>query len=233
MIDRAHRSFAVALTLFALLTAAVNVTVARVYSRGVEQLQSVSSIAERDLRVLARPLRLQAGQLFDRQRLIDHLDRLGYYRIEATEPGCYQLTDDSLTIRARYPELTDVTVRFDGARIASLSTPAGDPLPSADVEPDTISTYMDDAAGSLSRTHIEPVPFAAINGTALADAVVASEDGLFRTHHGVDLLRLAAVPISGGGASTITMQVARLNVLQDRRRTLDRKAGEIGVAMAL
>jgi membrane peptidoglycan carboxypeptidase len=39
--------------------------------------------------------------------------------------------------------------------------------------------------------------------------------------------------VSGGGASTITMQVARLNVLHDRRRTIDRKAGEIGVAMAM
>ena len=233
MIDRVHRNFSAALAAFALVSAVVNVTVARVYSRGVERLRSVPSIAERDLRVLARPLQLKVGQHFDRQRLVDHLERLGYYRIAATEPGCYQLTDDALTIRARYPELADVTVRWNGVEIASLSSPAGEPLASADVEPETISTYMNDAAGSLSRTDIEPVPFAAIGGTALADAVVASEDGLFRMHHGVDLMRLAAVPISGGGASTITMQVARLNVLQDRRRTIDRKAAEIGVAMAL
>jgi penicillin-binding protein 1B len=233
MKDTGHRCFAIAMTVFALLSAATNVTLARVYSRGVGQLHSNRSIAERDLRVLARPLRLKVGLQYDRARLADHLERIGYYRVAVAEPGCYDLTDDSLTIRARYPEFADVTVRWTGDEIASLSTPSGEPMSEAAVEPETIATYVNDAAGSLSRTHIEPVPFAAIEGSALADAVVASEDGLFRTHHGVDFVRLAAVPLAGGGASTITMQVARLNVLQDRRRTIDRKVSEIGVAMAI
>jgi membrane peptidoglycan carboxypeptidase len=233
MNNTGRRTFAIAMTTFALLAAATNLAVARVYSRGMAQLRSNPSIAERDLRVLTRPMQLTVGQHFDQARLVDHLERLGYYRASAAEPGCYEITDDGLIIRARYPELADVMVRWNGAEIASLSSLSGQPMSDAAVEPDTIATYMNDAAGSLSRTHIEPVPFAAIDDTALADAVIASEDGLFRTHHGVDLLRLAAAPLAGGGASTITMQVARLNVLQDRRRTIDRKTSEIGVAMAL
>ena len=233
MKDPGHRGFAISVTVFALMSAATNVTVARVYSRGVDQLRSNPAIAERDLRVLARPLRLKPGLQFDRAQLANHLDRIGYYRVAAAEPGCYDLTDDSLTVRARYPEFADVTVRWNGAEIASLSTPSGEAMSEAAVEPETIATYMNDAAGTLSRTHMAPVPFAAIGGTPLADAVVASEDGWFRTHHGIDFIRLAAVPFAGGGASTITMQVARLNVLQDRRRTIDRKVSEIGVAMAM
>ena len=233
MKDSPHRNFALALTVFAVLSAAVNGAVAHVYQRGVGHLRSNPAIAERDLRVLARPLQLKVGQQLDRARLVDHLDRIGYYRLAAAEPGCYELTDDALTIRARYPEFRDLVVRWNGSEIAALSSPSGVAMFEAAVEPETIATYMNDSAGSLSRTHIEPVPYAAIDGTALADAVVASEDGLFRTHHGIDWMRLAAVPLSGGGASTITMQVARLNVLQDRRRTLNRKAGEIGVAMAM
>ena len=228
-----RRTFAIAMMIFALLAAATNLAVARIYRRGVEQLQANPSIAERDLRVLTRPLQLTVGQQFDQARLVDHLERLGYYRAAAAEPGCYDISDDALIIRGRYPELPDVVVRWNGAEIVSLMSPLGEPIAAAAVEPETIATYMNDATGSLSRTHIEPVPFAAIDDTALADAVIASEDGLFRTHHGVDLLRLAAAPLAGGGASTITMQVARLNVLQDRRRTIDRKASEIGVAMAL
>jgi penicillin-binding protein 1B len=233
MNDGNHRSFAIALTLFAVAGAVTNAGVAHIYSHGVTQLESRPSIADRDLRVLARPLRLHVGQQYGRARLEAHLDHLGYYAMDARAPGCYNVTPEAVTIWARYEELSDVTVRWKGDEIASLTTPAGQPLTEASIEPETIATFMNDLTGSMSRSHIEPVPFAAIDGTALADAVVASEDGLFRTHHGVDFMRLAAVPFSGGGASTITMQVARLNVLQDRRRTFDRKASEIGVAMAM
>ena len=121
MTDAAHRNFARALTLFALVTAVVNIGVARVYSRGAQQLQSSRAIGERDLRVLARPLQLKPGQHFDRVRLIEHLERIGYYRSPAHEPGCYVVTDDGVTIRARYPELTDVTVRWNGSEVAHAS----------------------------------------------------------------------------------------------------------------
>jgi penicillin-binding protein 1B len=233
VIDTVHRSFAVAVTLFALMSAATNVGVARIYRDGVAELRAHPLVGERDVRVLARPLRLKVGQHFSRARLEAHLDALGYYALATRDRGCYNVTPDALTIWARYAELSDVTVRWNGDDIASLTAPTGEPLQEATVEPETIATFMNDAAGSISRTHIEPVPFAALDGSPLADAVVASEDGLFRTHHGVDFMRLAAVPIAGGGASTITMQVARLNVLEDRRRTLTRKASEIGVAMAI
>ena len=233
MSDTVHRNVGLALTLFAVVSAVANVGVARIYHHGVSQLQIHPSIAERDVRVFARPLRLTVGQQFGRAQLEAHLERLGYYPVEARERGCYTVTPDTLTVWARYEELTDVTVRWNGDEIVSLSTPSGERLAKAAVEPDTIATYMNDAAGSMSRTRIEPLPFAAVADTSLADALVASEDGLFRTHHGIDFVRLAAVPLAGGGASTITMQVARLNVLKDRRRTLDRKASEIGVAMAM
>src|SRR5688572_19903828 len=154
MTDSVHRNFATALTLFALLSAAVNIGVANVYSRGVGQLRSTHSIAERDLRILARPLQLKVGQTFDRARLIDHLDRIGYYYAPNAEPGCYDIGDDSVTVHARYPELTDVTVRWKDGVIESLTTPGGVPIAAASIEPHTIVTYMNDAAGSLSRTHM-------------------------------------------------------------------------------
>src|SRR5262249_10316137 len=55
----------------------------------------------------------------------------------------------------------------------------------------------------------------------------------FLTQHGVDFTRLLLTPFTRSGASTVTMQVARLNVLHDRSRTIGRKLNEMGVAMAM
>src|SRR5215217_843002 len=93
-------------------------------------------------------------------------------------------------------------------------------------------TLTGDAAAS-TRASSDPIPLAALAATPLLDAIIASEDRGFLNHHGLDFQRLAAAPLVGGGGSTITMQVARLNVLQDRSRTLQRKVMEIGVAMAM
>jgi len=73
----------------------------------------------------------------------------------------------------------------------------------------------------------------------MRDAVVASEDGYFYFHHGVDWLALhralrhniRAIRIKQGG-STITMQLARYLFLS-RERTLSRKVAEILVALEM
>lgn len=70
-------------------------------------------------------------------------------------------------------------------------------------------------------------------------AVIAIEDERFYSHFGVDLrgiLRAVKENFFGRrvqGASTITMQVARNIVLQDRRRVLSRKLKEILVALQI
>jgi membrane peptidoglycan carboxypeptidase len=225
--------FSVAIALLFVLTASANATVAWIYSRGATRVRAAASIEERDLRILSRPLILTVGQQFAQRDLEAHLDRIGYYRLDECDRGCYRSSGDSLTVWPRYAEHPNVTMRWSGEFVASIVASPGEALASATIEPDTIATFAVDDTGTLSRTSIDYVPFAALRESPLIDAIVASEDRAFYQHHGIDFLRLTLVPFYGGGASTITMQVARLNVLQSRRRTLARKANELGVAMVL
>ncbi len=74
----------------------------------------------------------------------------------------------------------------------------------------------------------------------MTNAMVAVEDKRFRSHFGVDPVRLTGAMVEGitgsrkrlGGTSTITQQLAR-NLFLNNNRSLDRKAREAVLAMAL
>jgi len=73
----------------------------------------------------------------------------------------------------------------------------------------------------------------------MTNAMIAVEDKRFRSHLGVDPVRLTGAIIEGftgndriGGTSTITQQLAR-NLFLNNNRSLDRKAREAVLAMAL
>ncbi|MEO9461378.1 MAG: PBP1A family penicillin-binding protein [Marinomonas sp.] len=74
----------------------------------------------------------------------------------------------------------------------------------------------------------------------MTNAMVAVEDRRFHSHFGIDPIRLTGAIVEGitgarsrlGGTSTITQQLAR-NVFLNNNRTLDRKAREAVLAMAL
>jgi penicillin-binding protein 1B len=233
MIRQPNRTIVAAATVFLVVTAAVNVAIATLYSRAAARLRTAPPLGERDVRLLARPLRLAVGQRVTKASLEDHLRRIGYYANCPAQRGCFAGDGESLTIWSRYPELPDVTIGWHRDRVAWIADPAGASRPEAIVEPETILTFTRDGGGSTSRTRSDPVPYSAIAGTPLLDAIIASEDRWFRRHHGVDFARLAMVPFVRGGASTVTMQVARLSVLQDRSRTIPRKLNEIGAAMVI
>jgi penicillin-binding protein 1B len=223
----------VASTLFLIVSAAADVGFARLYGRSIARLKAGRSISARDVRLLARPIRLVVGQRVSKARLEHHLQQIGYYPTGAREPGCYASDHESLTVWARYPELPNVTLRWKGDDISQVLSATGEPLNEAIIEPETIVTLSSGPSGSAAQTSSVPMPFSAIADTPLIDAIVSSEDRWFHEHHGLDFPRLALTPLVGGGASTITMQVARLNVLQDRSRTVDRKLNEIGLAVAI
>ncbi|PLK23399.1 penicillin-binding protein [Porphyrobacter sp. TH134] len=74
----------------------------------------------------------------------------------------------------------------------------------------------------------------------MTNAMIAVEDKRFRSHFGVDPVRLTGALIEGvtgsrsrlGGTSTITQQLAR-NLFLNNNRSLDRKAREAVLALAL
>ena len=235
MSNRGRSPGASALTLFVLLATAAQLLVSGLYARGATRVRETPSIEEPELRVMARPLRIARGEWFPQARLEAHLRSIGYYAGCAFAAGCFSRSDESrsLTIWARFPELPSLVLRWHDDIVADITTMTGTPCEEAVIEPETVLTSSGYSGGVQSRTSHDPIPPAALEGTALLDAVIASEDRWFTSHHGLDFTRLALVPVTGLGASTITMQVARLNVLHDRARTLRRKLDEIGVAMAL
>ncbi|MEO0420419.1 MAG: PBP1A family penicillin-binding protein [Pseudomonadota bacterium] len=74
----------------------------------------------------------------------------------------------------------------------------------------------------------------------MKNAMVAVEDKRFHDHYGIDPIRLTGAMLEGvmgtrarvGGTSTITQQLAR-NIFLNNNRSLDRKAREAVLAMAL
>ena len=74
----------------------------------------------------------------------------------------------------------------------------------------------------------------------MKNAMVAVEDKRFNDHYGIDPIRLTGALLEGvmgtrarlGGTSTITQQLAR-NIFLNSNRTIDRKAREAVLAMAL
>ncbi|ANU07133.1 transglycosylase domain-containing protein [Paraurantiacibacter namhicola] len=75
--------------------------------------------------------------------------------------------------------------------------------------------------------------------TVMKDAIISVEDRRYRSHFGVDVLGLGRAiynSLTGGGriraTSTITQQLAR-NVFLNSNRSMDRKAREMVLAMAL
>lgn len=102
------------------------------------------------------------------------------------------------------------------------------------VEPPTTPTWL---ARTLMREPVDQfwVPLENIS-PRLIEAVIASEDGRFCTHHGVDFAQLEKVLEDSGagfsrGASTISMQLVK-NLYLWPQRSYVRKALEIPLALA-
>src|SRR4051812_24825451 len=105
----------------------------------------------------------------------------------------------------------------------------------SDLAPRPQATIVYDAAGRPAFTFFveqrTSVPLDRISPT-IVDALLASEDQRFYSHHGMDPIRIAAAAwrnLRTGriveGASTITQQLARASLSSER--TYDRKIREI------
>ncbi|SMO88831.1 PBP1A family penicillin-binding protein [Melghirimyces algeriensis] len=104
----------------------------------------------------------------------------------------------------------------------------------------TLHDYKGKKVASLGAEQREFVKLDKVQSKDLAKAFVAVEDERFYEHNGADLkgfARAIAIDIATmspkEGASTITMQVARNIILQDRDKTFMRKVNEIALAYNL
>ena len=101
------------------------------------------------------------------------------------------------------------------------------------LEPEPITTLFGASRAKRRLVRYQDLP------KALVDAILATEDHRFYSHHGVDSLRIVAAALADfrsdkrlQGGSTLTMQLAR-NLFLTPRRTIRRKMAEVFFAMIL
>ncbi len=198
--------------------------------------------------LFAAPTRVMVGQPATPAEEALRLRRAGYTEGEgASSVGSYRLDRDRMEIRPgprsffKGDILTEgpAALQFrDGKILSIFSLDEGKSLTSYWLEPEIITTLFDQNRAKRRLIGYSDLP------KALVDAVVASEDHRFFSHHGVNFYRIMAAALSDlrsddkiQGGSTLTMQLARNFFLSLHRgrdiQTVKRKLAEIFLAFLL
>ncbi|HUO85669.1 MAG TPA: transglycosylase domain-containing protein, partial [Thermoanaerobaculia bacterium] len=194
-------------------------------------------------RIYADLFPLRPGVYVSAPALMGKLRRLGYREIDETpgEPGEYAEEGKEIDIFLRAFEhpagefaAQRVRVVFVERSIESvISVPEGEPVETAALEPELLTSILGDQLESRTPVNLEQIP------QHLVDAVISTEDARFFHHPGVDpigILRAAlrnvrARGVSEGG-STLTQQLVK-NYYLTNERTLRRKVVEAFMAVVL
>jgi penicillin-binding protein 1B len=193
--------------------------------------------------ILASPARVCVGQEATAAALAARLRDAFYTEGEAGSPvGTFKLVAGGLQIypgpasffrHARTQESPAELGFRDGRIIAIKSLADNTSLQSYWLEPEVLTTMSGYARSEQHLVRYPEVP------KVLLDAIIATEDHRFFSHHGVDvfsILRAAVADLRGHahlqGGSTLTMQLAR-NLFLTPRRTMARKVDEICLALLL
>jgi penicillin-binding protein 1B len=193
--------------------------------------------------ILAAPAQVWVGQEATPAALAARLRNAFYAEGEAgSAVGTYKLVADGLQILPgtasffRHPQMQEgpAELKFRDGRITAIKSLADNTtLQSYWLEPEVLTTLSGYARFEQHFVRFPEVP------KVLVDAVIATEDHRFFSHHGVNvfsILRAAIADLRGHahlqGGSTLTMQLAR-NLFLTPRRTIRRKVEEIGLALFL
>jgi penicillin-binding protein 1B len=156
--------------------------------------------------------------------------------------GTYKLAGDRLEItpgpasffRGEVVREGPAALEFRSGRLASItSLDRGGALDSYQLEPEVITTLFDNTRSKRRLVRYQDLP------KVVVDAVLATEDHRFFSHHGVNFYRILAAALADiraeervQGGSTLTMQLAR-NFFLTPHRTIRRKLAEIFLALLL
>jgi penicillin-binding protein 1B len=194
-------------------------------------------------RVFARPLELYAGAPVTQQRVVRHLERLGYRRVdEPRSAGQFSTSGRLIVLHSRgyrfwdFPEpARRVIIEFAAdKRIAavreSVSAEAVELMRLEPPEIGRVNPHRFEDRALLAYAEVPP---------RFVEALVAVEDRRFFQHHGIDFMGLAralganvlARKLVQGG-STLTQQLVK-NLYLTRERTLGRKLREALMAVSL
>ena len=193
--------------------------------------------------ILAAPTQLHCGQTTNARSIAVHLRRAGYTEGQNVQGvGSFTLTASGLDVRPgpesffRNGQIVEppASLEFQSDRLVSMTSL--DNMTALDtywLEPEPITTLFGASRAKRRLVRYQDLP------KALVDAILATEDHRFYSHHGVDSFRIIAAALADlrsdkrlEGGSTLTMQLAR-NLFLTPRRTIRRKMAEIFFAMIL
>ena len=193
--------------------------------------------------ILAAPSELQVGQPLTAGAVTAHLRKASYTEgQEGQGVGSYIVTGKGLEIQPGPQSYFRNGQRFEGParlefksdRLVSITALNNQTaLKTYWLEPEPITTLFGASRAKRRLVRYQDLP------KTLVDAILATEDHRFYSHHGVDSLRIIAAAIADlrsnkrlQGGSTLTMQLAR-NLFLTPRRTIRRKMAEVFFAMIL
>src|ERR1039457_1601900 len=193
--------------------------------------------------ILAAPDALHSGQIANARAIATNLQKAGYIEGQNVHGvGSLSLMANRLEIRLgpesffQNGQNVEGPARLDFKADRLVSITDIDKmryLTTYSLEPEPITTLF-----GVSRTKRHLIRYQDLP-KALVDAILATEDHRFYSHHGVDSLRMIAAALADlrsnkrlQGGSTLTMQLAR-NLFLTPRRTIRRKMAEVFFALIL
>jgi penicillin-binding protein 1B len=191
-------------------------------------------------RIYARPLELHAGLRIAQIDVVHELTEAGYRQeLHEGESGWFVRDDAWLEVAVRPFMFWDgpqaskrVRVAFEGGTVKAVQDSEGRDLPLARLEPLPIGGIYPANNQDRALVRLAEVP------KHLVQALVATEDRSFYSHHGFDLrgIARAAMNLVRGnglqGGSTLTQQLVK-NFFLTPERTLQRKVTELLMAVLL
>ncbi len=191
-------------------------------------------------RIFARPLELHTGQRVKPNEIVQELQEANYREgAREGEFGWYVRTADGFDIALRPFVFWDgaqlakrIRVSFEDGAVKDLRDLDGNELPLARLEPLPIGGIYPANNQDRVLVRLADVP------KHFVQALVATEDRSFHTHHGFDLRGIARAGwnlLPGGGlqgGSTLTQQLVK-NFFLSPERTVKRKITEIIMAVLL
>lgn len=209
--------------------------------RSVVDQRLSQPVFEDTAKIYAAPREVRPGQKLSIKLIANELREAGYTTDGATQPsplGTYSLGSQEITVRPgpqSYHAPDPAVIHVSGGVVDSVVDAKGQPLSSYELEP-LLITGLSSGADRIKRrllTYDEIPP-------NLVHAVVAIEDRRFFEHGGVNygsMVGWAWHDLIGdrkhvGGASTLTMQLAKMLFLSDNR-TIEYKIKQIAVTFQL
>jgi penicillin-binding protein 1B len=192
-------------------------------------------------KIFAAPREVRPGQKLTVRLIGEELRQAGYSAdgaSQTSELGTYKEGVQAITVRPgpqSFHAQDSAVIRISAGQVASISDDHGQALSSYELEPLLITGLSEDANRTKRRLlTYDEIPLNVVN------AVLAIEDRRFFEHSGVNFLSMAGWAWHDlirdrkhrGGASTLTMQLAKLLIVADNR-SIQYKISQIVVAFQL